>query len=444
MKKRKYRIAIICVILSFSILMSGCSFKRLTPSELLKPPTSTENIREIKKNIKTEIAEDTVPIIPVSGEFRNSIIFIDLNNDRVDELIYLYSTTQDKTNPLLCVFKKEKDRYVKQYIISAIAIGIDYIDFTDYNFDSIPEITVGYTQANTEQKLLTVYNIKENKPSEILSATYNMQSIINKEANNKYLFIATLTTKDLPAHGKLLEYKNDKFITLSECEMNGAITSYASILTDVKNDITRIIVNENIDATTLSTEIIGIEQQKLINYTFAEGKPKFPEQLMRSSSIYAQDIDKDAVIEFPSAVETQGKVQTSQSHVRVSKWYSFENGVFTPKMYLVLNPAERYYINFPEKWLSLVNIKTDLTGTNFSFFYKMPDDGEELLFSILSLSKEDYEIKKVNDQYQLLKQLPDRMYAAYIPKVESKIAKDIQPTLDEIQKAFVKTTIKQR
>lgn len=446
MLKNKYKPIRLIMLLTLLIVLfnfSGCSSVGTDVEGFLKPPQSTKEMQKLGGDIKKIIGNDTVPIFPGSGSFRNSVNFTDIDNDGTDEAAVSYlANTEDKLAHIL-ILKKIKDNWVTFCNIKGSGMNIDVVDFIDFDGDGKKEIVAGWQLLETGGKGLSVYSITETGPGEILTTSYTTLFITALDKSNIMgIFTVASDIKSAKATGKLIKNENGLPRIVSECVMDGSALSYGSIYYEQAGTGGNFYINESKDDTILQTEIIKWDGASLANLSYANDNLLFADYLRRTGNIYSQDIDSDGLIEIPKNYDISIKQNTLTENISLTEWFNFSGSGFTHKLYSLINSKEIYYINFPANWLNKVLVKN--LGTALTFYIKNVGGNDESLFSINALSPDEWKSKEGLTGWAQIKTYSDRVYALYTFQSLSSAAKNYLPAIEEVRQMFIQTAINQR
>ena len=445
--------SLILIFLIIATLFSSCSESTDIISNMLIPPSSNTEMKKIKDKIRKIVGSDITFISPISGNIRNAINFVDIDLDGINEVVAIYTTAADKMANII-ILKKTSSDYQEVAAINTLSNNIDLLEFSDWLQDGKLEMAVGYAVPGSESKGLTIYDLGGTGVTEILNKKYTAISFNDfKSEDYKSIFIVLKNENDFTATGKYIKSIDGTLKIVSECKMNRRVKEYSNITSGMMNDVDVLVFSEIIDDTTIETEIVAIIENELVNYTLnSDGSAKYEDILLRKGTVFSQDIDDDGEIEIPLPVPISQKNITADT-VRVYQWCIFRpvnnqlsSASFPAKFYTVMNTSERYYIIYHMQWLDRVNVKQDATGSIMNFYYNNPShpEKEELMFSVIAFSPEDYKTKNNDPGYSLILSTTERVYASYIPPSISSEAKNITPTAEEIETLFVQKTLKQR
>ena len=233
---------------------------------------------------------------------------------------------------------------------------------------------------------------------------------------------------------------------IAKCDLGAKIKTVLSVAYGKLNNQDAFYIDEVVDESFLQTEILSFDKVNISNLTSALLKPKIQDNLIRGNTLFCQDIDGDNIVEIPKIagfVEKQA-VASSISVLGID-WVNFNGTDFIHDFYSVVNLNERYLFTFPEKWLSSIVVKKDLTSNGIGFYLKNETvEKNELIFSLLAFNNEEWKTKKIVYGYSLFKEFSDRIFALKKESNQSFRALEYNVSNEELSKLFSQVTVKQR
>ncbi len=440
------KIKFLLLILILVVVLSSCSPSGTDLTGFLKPPQTSKEMQVLQEAIKRILKDNTSMLFPLSGNYRNTLIIKDIDNDELDEALVFYSSNDDKKLAHILILKMVRDKWVIFTDIEGEGSNIDIIDFIDYNLDGRQELLCGWGSLSSENKGLSIYSLFESSPKELLILPYSSIFIteITKDQPLGILALINSTNNITPFTAKLILTKDNIPQVVSECSLNYMPKSFLSLAYGSLNKANAFYIDEKLDETYIQTEILQWDGKQLLNLSANIDISSFDENLKRASNILCQDIDNNGSIEIPkSAVFVEKQAIISVENIKAIEWVNFNGSSFKHNSYCISNLNERYYITVPPNWLGSVYAKKDSLSNRINFYFKKDTvENNELLFSVFAYNKIEWDEKKNINGFSLIKQQSDRIFAVKYENTNSNKAKEFIPSIDELKKIFVQTTIK--
>ncbi|MBE6903602.1 MAG: hypothetical protein E7480_03240 [Ruminococcaceae bacterium] len=419
------------------LIMSGCnSVDDL--SGFLVPPQTTEKMKELKSDIYKLVGSEITFLQPAKGNFRNTINFMDIDSDEEQEAIAVYAPQSGDSVAHILVLKNSIGHWAQLIRFSITGIGVDIIEFIDYNGDGRKEIVIGVSTKFGDSKGLSVYDISGSSEKELLTHQYNY---INITPQNEILTISL--NKEKSNKASLIVADNSLPTVVSECNLFSQATAITNIYFGKTEASPAFFISETLDNVNNLTEIISLDNKTIKNLTLNNDITLFDSLLKRAGYPYIQDIDNDGVTEISKAIQPNETIQQGNENMRIIEWFSFSGNSFNHNMYSIINPNEKYFLVFPEKWLGKVNAIKE-TGNQITFYIQNENKEKINLFSIYSLSPEDWEKKENKVNWSVLKRNEERLFALYIYDPLSQYSSMLSITPAYIENNFFQATFIQK
>ena len=388
---------ILSLITLISLLMfsfSSCSLNSQSDFEsLLRPP----NLNKEQKEIQNALQKSTVsPLFllqfPKSGDFRQSFIKADFNNNGTTQYVAFYRPKGEGTsihiNLLSKIKQNDNEAWISTFDAECSGTQINTVSLEKLTNDDTTLLVTTWNLNNTKEKGLIVYQMIDNSLKEIFNTTFTEMSLADLNGDNiNDIFLINQTpatdTKPATTTASLYSLLNYNGIKLSSCQMDPATTSFASVKIGKIDSTPAIFVDSFKTANTMSTEIIYYEDggrteygsliHLLLNPLYDTTKNTVDASVRESNySIISTDIDNDGNTEFPSSTELPGyHDKPSSEKMFLTTWNSFskynEKNIY-PQFDCVYNNNYNYYLIIPDQLKS--NFTVDSINNSATLIFK--------------------------------------------------------------------------
>ena len=314
-------------ILAASVILCSCS-TGFDDDTLLQPPKTTGREAAIQKLIEKSAGGPYSLKYPNSGEYRSAIITEDLNKDETDEAIAFYRTKLDDAVHML-VMLSENNKWKICSDFKTDYSEVNCICFTDYNYDGVEDILVGFTTAGSEANELNIFNLdfKKSKASKVKFKT-NYSAFTTGDFDGdggSEIITLTLTSAESEATAQLIDYDKKRLYTLSQCSMDSAVTTYENVISSKFDDKNTGVVVDGIVEGGYNTQILYFDphERELINYPYTMSKSN--NITFRSYSVLSRDFDDDEIVEVP-VIRSESTASDAENVAPVISWRSFSVG----------------------------------------------------------------------------------------------------------------------
>ena len=219
MKKRT--LALLCIVLVFVSLFSGCGF--MAASELLTLPAQPSEYAALQSAINQVINAGAEYSSPVSGSRRQSVQMVDLDADGTQEAIAFFKTMEEK--PLkVCIFKQNDKDWNIVSEITGEGSAFDSVELIRLTKESTIFLAIGWQIGGDFTCAMSVYSLKDLKPVDIGSFNYDEYRVYDADGDTASEILA-VTSPSSESKGVVSLYKYDGSVVqnVSQAELtNGA------------------------------------------------------------------------------------------------------------------------------------------------------------------------------------------------------------------------------
>ena len=385
----------------------------------MRPPKLSGE-RSLLQQAFEQSIKDTAGVImktPVSGNYRSSFLFYDLDKDGVQEALVFYSNPMVDVMAYVNVFKQVDGEWKIISKIKGKNEEIYEINFADINGDNISEILISWTGAvvsdksNTSdfgiinERLLSVYSCDGVTTTLLKTETYSnmfLEDLNNDGSDEIVIFKIVLADNEKQTTSRIIVFNNDFTIKSDEklsltgmLEINNITTDNIEI-DDKKH--TRIFVDGAISEIGVITEIIDIENESFdVSLPLYETNQSQKPLTLRASRTYCNDIDNDGVIEIPTDEVlpfgyriTENSNQQNELYMTV--WSEFVDSALLVDFKCLMNNSFNYMFVFPDDILSTMSSVYNDNNCTLTFY--SVDGNDQLvdeLFSIKAFYEPDWD-----------------------------------------------------
>ena len=396
------------------LTLSGCSWGSI--DELYALPKASEQYLQLEELALLERANGFAYSAPISGSYRQSILFSDLDGDGNDEALVFFRGGDQILK--ICVYSHfGGEDFQLASTVEGEGTAIRRVDFADFNGDGIQEIVVSW-QMSADIRIMQVYSISGWNSSELLSVSDCLDfrfADMDNDGNTELLTLHTIAS----GLGTISMYKFPETgePLRSDAKLSPGITSLSRMRTGyITEESTALFVEGILESGSYFTDIFIDEDSQLTNIT-ATGHSGVSNTL-RDEAVYSTDIDNDRVMEIPSIVRLYDETGNRLEYYRLD-WYKYgihgqkELHISTYHCY-----SDDWYIVLPKDWLNGLVIRREdaVNGERvvvFSVNDPQTDSFEDILFIYKLTGDNRYDRARQDGRFVLLENYTT-IYAARI------------------------------
>ncbi len=337
------------LILSF-LLLTGCGVAdRNNIMGLLSAPKLSERENRIITAINDYHGSEIILKYPKQGENISPLYFADLDGDSNDEAVVLYSNASLGIYVRIAVLKQSEDGWQVVYDTEGYGSEIYRVDFDDITDAPGREIVISYTFADSREKILSVYFIRESVLRQEYSAACQNYAIYDITADGiDDIVLAGINADNHRTRLRILSthYTPDRLTTLSSRQIdvrNANVTNIAlsksrmgteqSIILDYRDSYNRVY-----------TEAYSFDGRQLTNVLHRDVVQKY---WYFGYDLNSRDIDGDGYYETPTIIDDGSG---NRANIKQMEWTCFLTEQPQRKYYGVCEAGSGVFFPLPDEW----------------------------------------------------------------------------------------------
>lgn len=387
-------IYILLAICAFALLIAVVTNSQ-SPESLMVPPEAAGDYKEIQEVIKDSVDSGIILKAPNEGDYTTAITFADINLDGENDAVAFYRLKNDDTSSIyMSVLIKKDSKWIASESVKGKGNDILEFSYGDLNYDSIPEIIVGWSMFDSkDNNSLCVYSVdtkKENNPVNLDDSLIYTKMFVDDiclEGKKEILLVKnTYNDENALAKATVLELVDSKLKAVSSTEMLSFVSEYRQIQTQTVSSKKVFLLDGVVGKERMITEILYWDENSLslVNAT-NEGDENLTS---RKGLLNSLDINSDSVVEIPF------NDVNSDEATPITFWNDFNFDGFKTVAQSVC--TDELIFVFPEKWNDKIYAHQN---SNVISFYSS-SEGEKL-FELVSCDISSW--KQFENEYEQLK-----------------------------------------
>lgn len=439
---------ILISILTIS-LFGGCAIDG-SVEKMMKPPKLSISQEEVKNILKDILEPDAELKMPMNGENTSAIQFVNLDEDKEEEILVFYILENDSM-PLRTLILDKKEKWNIIDGIKGIGNDFDIVKFGDITGDGTLEAIIGYKgEGFFADKGLSVYDYKDGEVKEIFNNFYSAFASGDLDEDRiDELVLLKSDREEGKAKAELYKYNKSQIRKIDETKME-AYTNYGHIVVGkaTENKV-GVFVDEGVGAHSCKTELLIMENGKLKN-VFWDDEKEFSDKTFRAYFTESQDVDNDGIIEIALLRAPIASGDGSMAGTPwITTWHNWDgNKELIYKSQSFFDYSLGFYFDFPEKWG--VNIAIDGSDPNLYKeeqwirfnYYDEENEEKHPLLTIEAINnnkweekQKEYEDKNLN--YFKLGNKADKIYIGILEEnTENSTVSEMILDIEEVKANF--------
>jgi len=356
----------VALILSMTLL-SGCSGFSITADDFLSPPRASGEMYKVEQTLKETVKTAYTLKYPTAGEYRSAYILVDLTaGGNKNFAMAFYSTINEENSTFmnLKLMQKVNNDWISVSDIIVNAVGVEKVDIVDLNGDGVKEIVVGWNVYGGMDKKVTAYALNGLKLVPIMQESYTNFMCCDIIGDvKKELFLVYHDTVNAAAMAKYFSFEGDEVKQSDSCTLDGTVVSFNEpVFGKLSNGVTAIYIDA-LKGAGMQTEIVYCDKGKLVAPFY---NPSVLENYVyptyRNSTVASLDINGDGFLDIPllESFKNFGLNLDESTLNPITNWCTYDGKSLTVNMQAIMNYTDRYYIEFPKKWVGCTTVSMEI------------------------------------------------------------------------------------
>ncbi|MGM9649612.1 MAG: hypothetical protein ACI3XY_06595 [Butyricicoccaceae bacterium] len=423
----------VCAAVCCAGMLNGCSFISVG-DELLQVPKPSASYLQLQKELDKNLSDTVTYTAPQSGQYRNSVIFEDIDADGSEEsFAFLRDSVSGKIT--VYAYRMVDERYELIGSIDGNGTALDSVAFLDMPESGGKGMILTWKLVGEVSKGLTVCALDDNGGlKDVLNAECSDYTACDLDQDGgDELFTVRYSMTDRNT-AQVYDYNGEKMEMISQIDASQDIKTVAKMRRGyIDSDTVGVFVDNKFDTDVgMQTDIYMLNDRSLVNLAISDNTYR-PIALY-----YSEDVNRDAIIEVPIAKAMKGYEMAQPAEKQwMLDWYR----------YSLSKPAERIcttYRSSTEMWemtltdawrkyVTVKNVSSAESGVSQTVFYEHREDSEDVpLLTILVYTGSNHKTAAASSGVVKLGSTDTATYAARIENSDLKLS----VTAEQVKKMF--------
>ncbi len=347
---------LLCTAALLLLLFSGCRPEQ-DMEELMALPRLSQEYVALQRVLDGIQGEGMTFAAPVSGGYRQSVQFYDLDGNGTEEALAFFRGTGER--PLkIYIFTREGNKYTSAAVVEGDGTSIESVSYLDMDGDGWTELAVGWGMGS-DLKMLTVYSLRAFQVSPIANADFTQYTTGDLDGDgHSELLLIRLGNGDKGGAAELIGLNRDGETQSVSARISEGLESISRIVCAPLPDRKNALFVEGSLQGGLVTDVFLCEGGLLQNITL---NGDVSEVTYRTSSVGMRDMNGDGIpeIPIPRALPSQG-----ETLYRVLDWYAINSqGRRQLQLSTYHNFSDSWYLILHESWGGNISIRREDSNT---------------------------------------------------------------------------------
>lgn len=447
-----------------AMLLSSCNIIQLNVEELLHPPRLTEEQNEIFSVLESAVGQNPKLKYPKSGEYLSAFVMYDLDNDKEEEAMVFYESTEGGGSTRINILDNIGGKWYSINDSPGGESDIHMVRFVNLSRQEGKEIVIGWENETGDTKILQVYRFTGGKMEPVFKGEpYSDFAVFDFRRNglDEIVLLESGINTELEYDAKLISCDDfGNIMVASQYKMTMSYEQFVQVQNGkLANGATALFIDGYLTGASrreflnksalypdrpalysegplMCTEVLYLTPEGELSSRLLYENDDYAENTVRDTYVHCLDVNRDGIMEIPMPQVMQGYEGSSEEErMYVTEFCSLDDVGIRNVIYAVVNLDEGYLLRLPKAWENKVTVTQQPKSREWRFWVytgSLNTLSEELL-RIKVYSKNDYHDKFESDTYQLLATKGIFEYYAYIPPT---VSKDYATTYDQLKELF--------
>lgn len=404
---------LLCLLCAAMFVLGGCSMA--TVDEMYQLPKRSQDYNDLQSAIDSAMG-DLSYSAPLTGENQQNVQMADLDGDGEQEYLLFAKSAQEKPMRIL-VFKEIDGTFVNVDTVECNGSAFDQVEYVNMNSRGGVEVIVGRQLNDQVIRSASVYTYTDDGLVQLVSVNYTkfLTTDLNSDgASELFLLRPGLTDTDNGV-AELYSMQQGTMERYNEVAMSQPADKLKRIIVGkLDGGKTAVFVASAVGDTALITDVYTLLDQKLTNVTLSN-ESGTSVQTMRNFYVYADDIDKDGVVELPSLITMHplpGMMSADMHHL--IRWYAMTpDGDEVDKMSTYHNFVGGWYLQVSSQWAQRLVVLHQGYQTEF-YIWDEAFSSTQKLMTVYAFTGQSREEQGLSEGRFILQKTDSVVYAALL------------------------------
>ena len=408
MNRKRILIGLLFVV---AILLSGCNMPTVDQMYCLpKRPDGYMNLQSTVDSAMSGLEYHA----PISGDNQQSVQTADLDGDGNDEFLVFAKGSGEKPLKVL-IFKQAQDRYVLADVLEHNGMAFDQVQYVHFAGTDGYDIVIGRQLSEQVVRPVSVYTMVEGKMTQVLTTQYTRFLTTDFDGNGLKELMILRPGEDPAANGiaELYSFNDGVLERSQEVTMSEPADRIKRIMVSKLNDgPSAVYVASDVDGSAIITDVYALLNGSFTNVSLSN-ESGTSVQTLRNYYVYADDLDKDGVLELPDLIPLYNPDNSQSVNQHLIRWYSMNSdGSEVNKLYTYHSFTGGWYLELPAEIAGVTQVNQ--YGNSYEFSVVNEDETVTKLMTVYIFTGQEREEQAIADNRFVLYRNESTVYAAHL------------------------------
>lgn len=402
---------VIWLLIAVTILLTGCNMSTIDQMYCL--PKRSDAYLNLQSAMDSAM-EGMEYHAPISGEHREPVQMADLNGDGKPEYLVFAKGSGEKPLKIL-IFQQLTGKYVLIDTIENNGTAFEQVEYVHFSGRKGFDLIIGRRVSDQVVRPVSVYTMHEGKMAQVLTTHYSRFLSTDLDANGLKELMILRPGENASSHGiaELYTIRDGILERSQEVSMSEPADKIKRIMISKLSDgMAAVYVASDVDGTAIITDVFALLDNNFTNVSFSN-ESGTSVQTLRNYYVYADDLDKDGVLELPDLIPVSNPVDSSDKDQYLIRWYAMKSdGSEINKLYTYHSFPGGWYLELPEEIAKSVSVIQ--YGNSYEFSVLDKEGVLSKLMTVYVFTGQEREEMAVSDNRFVLHRTESTVFAGHL------------------------------
>ena len=408
MNRKRILVGLLFVV---TVLLAGCNMRTVDQMYCLpKRPEGYLNLQSAMDSAMSGLEYHA----PITGEHQQPVQQADLDGDGNEEFLVFAKGSGEKPLKIL-IFKQNQNEYILADTLENNGTAFDQVQYVNFTDRAGYDIVIGRQLSEQVVRPVSVFTMVDGKMEQILTTQYTRFLSTDFDGNGRSELMILRPGEDPAANGIAELYSvNDGVLERSqEVTMSEPTDHIKRIMVSKLNDgPAAVYVASDVDGSAIITDVYALLNGVFTNVSLSN-ESGTSVQTLRNYYVYADDLDKDGVLELPDLIPLANPDNSTSANQHLIRWYSMNSdGTEVDKLHTYHSFTGGWYLELPAQIAGMTTVSQ--FGNSYEFFVTNKDGVESKLMTVYIFTGQEREEQAIADNRFVLYRTESTVYAGHL------------------------------
>lgn len=422
MDRKRIWIGLLFVV---TILLTGCNMR--TVDQMYALPKRSEGYLNLQTAMDSAMSGLEYHA-PISGDHQQPVQLVDLDGDGNEECLVFARGSGEKPLKIL-IFTQVQDEYVLVDTLENNGTAFDQVQYVNFTGRDGLDIVIGRQVSEQVVRPVSVYTMVDGKMVQLLTTQYTRFVSTDLDGNEQNELMILRPGDDPAANGiaELYSFNEGVLERSQEVTMSEPADRIKRIMISRLNDgPAAVYVASDVKGTAIITDVYALLNGTFTNVSLSN-ESGTSVQTLRNYYVYADDLDKDGILELPDLIPLANPDNIVNSNQYLIRWYAMNSdGTEVDKLHTYHSFTGGWFLELSSQIAGSVSVNQ--FGNSYEFSVMNETGTLSKLMTVYVFTGQEREEQAISDNRFVLYRNESTVYAAHL-EVASAVYNMTQETL---------------